>query len=144
MSRTRTSAYAVLLSLLATLAGCGSSEPLSGGAGTQATRIGHVFVVIMENKDYGETFGADTAAPFLARTLASQGALIESYYGIGHVSNDNYIAMISGQGPNLATQTDCLLFIDFLGTPPAVDGQAIGQGCVYPASVPNLPDQLKA
>ena len=32
------------------------------------------------------------------------------YYGIGHESNDNYIAMISGQAPNPLNQSDCQQF----------------------------------
>jgi len=133
-----------LSSLLTALVACSGSN--SGGGAEPARRIGHVFVVVLENKDYAKTFAEDSLAPYLAKTLAAQGALLQNYYGIGHVSLDNYIAMISGQGPNLVTQTDCILFTEFIGTPPvaALDGQAVGQGCVYPASVPSLPDQLRA
>jgi len=52
--------------------------------------------------------------------------------------------MISGQGPNFLTQQDCLVYKDFPGTATIEDGQLIGQGCVYPATVPSLPDQLTA
>ena len=38
---------------------------------------------------------------------AREGAYVPNYYGIGHNSNDNYIAMISGQAPNAQTQADC-------------------------------------
>lgn len=111
-----------------------------------APPIGHVFLIVLENKDYQRTFGADSPAPYLAQTLTAQGALLESYYGIGHNSLGNYIAMISGQGPNVVTQADCPVFMNFIGDDPDPEhhGQARGRGCVYPASVPSLPDQLEA
>ena len=46
-------------------------------------------------------------APYLARTLRAQGVLLTRYYGTAHNSLPNYIAQISGQGPNAQTQADC-------------------------------------
>jgi hypothetical protein len=80
----------------------------------------------------------------LATDLVKQGAFVPNYTGIGHASLDNYLAMISGQAPNPATQQDCPTFTDFTPGTPAADGQVVGSGCVYPASVPTLPDQLTA
>ena len=53
---------------------------------------------------------------------------------------------MSGQAPNVATQRDCRKFTEFVLTKPALDanGQALGSGCVYPAIVPMLGDQLEA
>jgi hypothetical protein len=62
--------------------------------------IRHVFVIVLENESYASTFGDPSADPYLARTLPSKGVLLTQYYGIGHESNDNYIALVSGQGPN--------------------------------------------
>jgi phosphatidylinositol-3-phosphatase len=106
--------------------------------------VRHVFVVVLENKNYDESF--DPAhAPYLAGELAARGQVLRNYYGIAHLSLPNYIALISGQGPNLATQSDCQVYADFAGLPlPGADGQAIGQGCVYPAAVQTLADQLDA
>lgn len=139
----------VAIALVALLSACGGGADLpgnGGGGGGTATKVGHVFVIVLENNDYEDSFAADSLAPYLAQTLPAQGALLQNYYGIGHVSLDNYIAMVSGQGPNFATQSDCLIFLEFL--PPVIllgpDGQAIGHGCVYPTSVPNLMDQLEA
>ncbi|MDE0854660.1 MAG: phosphoesterase, partial [Nevskia sp.] len=108
--------------------------------------VNHVFVVVLENEDYVSSFGSASPAQYLAQTLPSMGALLPSYYGTGHESNDNYIAMISGQGPNIVNQSDCQVFADFQGTSPTsqLDGQAVGQGCVFPTTVPSLPDQLTA
>ena len=107
------------------------------------TQVKHVFTIILENEDYGNSFGPDSPAKYLAQTLKAQGAHLESYYGIGHVSLDNYIAMISGQRPNPVTQSDCQVFQNFYGLPPSrPSAQAIGQGCVYPYYTQTLPQQL--
>lgn len=107
-------------------------------------KIGHVFIIVLENESYARTFGPSSQAPYLAKTLPAQGALLRQYYGVGHFSLDNYIAMISGQAPNDATQLDCPRFTDFVLTSPKLDanGQALGKGCVYPAMVPMIGDQL--
>jgi len=118
---------------------------LVGGSITAAEKLpkfGHVFVIVLENKNYQMTFGADSEAPYLAHALPKQGALLTRYYGIGHYSLDNYIAMISGQAPNPATQADCEIFSDFALKRITKDGQAIGEGCVYPTEVRTLADQI--
>jgi phospholipase C len=105
--------------------------------------IHHVWVVVLENKGYDTTFGPSTQAPYLARTLPAQGQLLTQYYGIGHASLDNYIALVSGQAPNVETQSDCQLYTDVLPGVVGPHGQAIGQGCVYPTAVPTIADQLQ-
>jgi len=107
-------------------------------------KIKHVFVIVLENEDYDVTFGANTKAPYLANTLTAKGALLKQYYGVGHASLDNYIAMISGQSPNTDTRNDCQTFSDFKMTGLGDYGQALGAGCVYPASIKTVADQLKA
>ena len=42
--------------------------------------------------------------------------MLSRFYGIGHFSLDNYLAMISGQAPNTATQGDCAVFSDFVAS----------------------------
>ena len=108
--------------------------------------IGHVFVLVLENESFDRTFGPASAAPYLADSLAGRGALLTHYYGIGHNSLDNYIAIISGQAPNESTQLDCPRFNEFKLTQPTLDahGQSIGTGCVYPNMVKTLADQLDA
>src|SRR3954463_16493031 len=106
--------------------------------------IKHVFVIWLENKNYSETFAQkDPKAPYLAKTLPSMGALLPEYYGIGHESLDNYIAVVSGQGPNPQTQADCQFFTDFQGSTGGADGQAMGTGCVYPTPVKTIANQLE-
>jgi hypothetical protein len=109
----------------------------------QPPPIKHVFVINLENKGYDETFGAGSAAPYLTRTLRSRGVLLTQYYGVAHNSLPNYIAQISGQGPNVETQGDCQVYSDFVAVGTALPGQAVGQGCVYAADVPTLAGQLE-
>lgn len=137
--------FAITL-LISACGGGGDGAPSSdGGGATPSGKVGHVFIIVLENNDYEDSFSESSLAPYLAQTLPAQGAMLTNYYGIGHVSLGNYIAMISGQGANPVTQADCIVFLDFLGLPlPGPDGQIIGQGCVYPASVTTVADQLEA
>ena len=109
-----------------------------------ALPIHHVFVIVLENEGYDTTFGANSAAPYLAQTLTSQGVLLTQYFGTGHASLDNYIAMISGQAATPQTRNDCQTYVDFTLSGIDQDGQAIGSGCVYPPSIKTIADQLTA
>jgi hypothetical protein len=105
-------------------------------------RLGHVFVIVLENENADESFGP--AAPaYLAKTLPARGAFVPNYYATGHLSLDNYISMVSGQAPNPQTQADCQIFSQFVPGTPTDNGQVIGSGCVYPDSVPTIADQLE-
>jgi hypothetical protein len=110
----------------------------------RAPEIQHVFIIVLENKGYDTTFRTGTDAPYLAETMVKQGALLRQYYGTGHFSLDNYIAMISGIAPTVETQSDCPHFDDFVETGMAEDSQPIGKGCVYPAHVRTIANQLTA
>ncbi|RVU23295.1 phosphoesterase [Streptomyces antnestii] len=121
-----------------------SGSTAKAGAASAQPSIGHVFVINLENKGYDETWGAASKAPYLSQTLRSQGVLLSQYHGTGHFSLDNYISQLSGQGPNADTQSDCQTFTPFVRTGTAAPGQAVGQGCVYPSSVPTLAGQLTA
>jgi hypothetical protein len=127
------------MALVAFLLGC---TQLAAAPAT----VGHVFLIVLENQSYAETFGADSRAPYLAHTLTAQGIVLQNYYGIGHSSLDNYIALISGQAPNEATQGDCPSYTEFQLSAPGLDthGQVLGVGCVYPSIVRTLPDELDA
>ena len=107
--------------------------------------IHHVFLIVLENKSFEGAFGPGSPAPYLARTLPARGALLRQYYATGHWSLDNYIALVSGQAPNPATQRDCPQPIEFQSSVRGLDrhGQVVGIGCVYPAIVKALPDQLE-
>jgi hypothetical protein len=139
----------VLLGLASTAAAGPDSPPPAPAA--HATReplppIRHVFVLLLENQAYRATFGSGSPAAYLARTLPARGALLTQYYAIGHASLGNYIALVSGQAPNTATQLDCAVYENFRPSTSALDahGQLPGSGCVYPRIVRSLPDQLEA
>ena len=121
---------------------CLPAIDLAGSSPAQPP-IKHVFIIMLENESYPVTFGAQSIAPYLARELPKQGAMLPNYYGVGHYSLDNYVAMISGQAPNPATQGDCVTFSEFVPTgKPDKNGQLPGTGCVYPKNVPTLANQL--
>jgi hypothetical protein len=107
-----------------------------------AEQIKHVFVIVLENEGYNTTFGPQSPAPYLSKTLPSKGVLLTNYYGTSHVSLGNYIAMISGQAADNDTRLDCQTYSNFVQTGTTPDGQAIGSGCIYPASVLTVADQL--
>jgi phosphatidylinositol-3-phosphatase len=104
--------------------------------------VKHVFVIVLENENADSTFGLRSKAPYLARTLTRQGQFLPSYYGVTHESLGNYIALVSGQGSNPQTQSDCQFYAEFFPGTIGADGQASGQGCVYPLPVKTLADQL--
>jgi phosphatidylinositol-3-phosphatase len=122
--------------------------PMSGSAvaaqapRADAPRIRHVFIIVLENKNYEDTFKTSAQDPYLGKTLPTMGAILTRYYGTGHFSLDNYLAMISGQASSKATEADCEEFTDFQLQKVDGDGQAVGTGCVYPAEIKTLADQL--
>jgi phosphatidylinositol-3-phosphatase len=105
-------------------------------------RVRHVFVINLENKGYAQTFGASSPAPYLRKKLRAKGQLLSQYFGVAHHSLPNYIAQISGQGPNPQTQRDCKVYRNFTGSGTASPDQAVGQGCVFPRRVRTVANQL--
>src|SRR4051794_27981472 len=121
----------------------------------------HVFVIVLENHEFFDSFGpgGQVFAPYLNRTLVPMGQLLTQYYGVGHSSADNYIAMASGQPPTPSGQHDCPddpsngAGDPYAGvhTPKRVptDAQppyniAKGDGCLYPENFKTIGDQLTA
>jgi hypothetical protein len=110
--------------------------------------VKHIFTIVLENQDFAETFLEGQAlAAYTTRTLPLMGALVPGYWGTGHSSLDNYIAMVSGQGPNVDTQGDCndpstMGDADHPSFSMDARGQAIGKGCMYPPPVKSIADQL--
>jgi hypothetical protein len=128
------------------LAGCAAGPaPRPAANDPPGSLPRHVFVIVLENEPFQVTFGKRSPAPYLAHQLPKQGALLTQYFATGHYSLDNYIAMISGQAPNPETQRDCHVYSEFKRSAPGfdADGQIRGTGCVYPADVKNLANQLQ-
>ena len=130
------------------------------GVGIAHGKIKHVWLIILENKSYDATFTGLNHNTYLWQTLPRQGVLLKNYYGTGHFSQDNYISLVSGQATESDTQSDCPFYNHFTGhvdlsgslrtnsnygqmTSAAGPNAAPGaNGCVYPASVPTLFNQL--
>ncbi|HEX3734896.1 MAG TPA: alkaline phosphatase family protein, partial [Solirubrobacterales bacterium] len=139
-NRLRAAATLALLPMLAlTLCVCRATPATAAGI----PHINHLFVIVLENEDADESFGANPPAPYLGKTLKEAGVFMPSYFGIGHNSLDNYIAMISGQPPNMTTQADCPIFSNMLPGTLNSAGIAVGQGCVYPRTVQTVAGQLE-
>jgi hypothetical protein len=119
--------------------GTETTTTLSSGPAAKITRV---FLINLENENFANSWGPQSPAKYLNGTLVPQGQLLTQYFGIGHASLDNYIAQISGQSPNPQTQADCPNFSDFVATGTGRYQQALGQGCVYPAAVKTIGDQL--
>ena len=147
LRRGRSTVLALLAATITIVSLATSGGPVSAAATSRSTApppVRHVFVVNLENKGYDETFGPSSPAPYLSKTLRARGQLLTQYYGTAHNSLPNYVAQVSGQGPNPQTQADCQNYSDFVQTGTAAPDQAVGNGCVYPANVKTVADQLRA
>ena len=137
---------AVAVLSLTLLAGSMASAAPGPSGSFKVPAVKHVWVIDLENEGVAQSFGDPSADPYLAVTLRHEGAYLKNYYGIGHDSADNYIAQISGQAPDTQTQNDCSVWNAF--TPAnQVTGpynQLTGDGCVYPASVQTVGNQLSS
>ena len=137
---------ATLAAATLALGGLALASGTTAGATTAATKmpkIGHVWTIMLENKSYESTFTGLNQNDYLWKTLPSYGALLTQYYGTGHYSLDNYISAVSGQAPAPANQADCPQYTNVSPGTPVADGQTLASsGCVYPANVQTLFDQL--
>lgn len=94
---------AATLALLAVAVG-----PQDTGAGSQPPKLAsHVFLIVLENHEYGEVVG-NPRAPYL-NGLARRGALATRYYAIAHPSLPNYLALLGGSTFGVRENcTDCV------------------------------------
>ncbi|HZS57909.1 MAG TPA: alkaline phosphatase family protein [Gemmatimonadaceae bacterium] len=121
----------------------------AAAASTGLPKIGHVFIVVLENEDVLATYGPNSPATYLIDTLAPMGTFLSQYYGIGHASLDNYTALVSGQAPDSSTSADCDIYTNFVPRGPhggwnTTTGQIAGEGCIYPKDVWTIGQQLAA
>jgi hypothetical protein len=114
-----------------------------GASAKPPPHLKHVFIIVLENQNYEESFGKEPASRYLAKRLTKKGELLKQYYAIAHESNPNYLAMISGQSPNGDTQSDCQDYSDFVPGTATMGGLYVGQGCVYPNGVETIANQLE-
>jgi phosphatidylinositol-3-phosphatase len=119
----------------------GSEKPASAPA-HKLSDIGHVFVVVLSDAPYASLFGPESAGRYLSSTLEHKGELLVSYDAIAHEQLPNGIALLSGQGPTAQTAANCPAYSPLTPGTASGDGQVLGDGCVYPATVETLPGEL--
>lgn len=143
-------ALALLAGVLVAVQHSSTASADDSATGTQTAQISdyvppvkHVFVINIENSGQARTWGPGSAAPYLANTLRNQGVLLTNYYGTAHNSMPNYVAQVSGQGPNPDMQGDCQLYTNFVSLGTTTMGQERGlTGCVFPSSVKTIANQM--
>jgi hypothetical protein len=106
--------------------------------------IKHVWYIDLENEGYAQSFADPANDPYLATTLTHMGALLKEYFAVGHNSLDNYVAQVTGQAPDRATENDCPVWTPFEPVHHIIQpfDQYMGNGCVYPGSAPTVGNQL--
>jgi phosphatidylinositol-3-phosphatase len=104
--------------------------------------VQHVFMIVLGDHGYEEGFGASSQSTYLSQTLPAKGELLSNYYAVTQGDLANEVALLSGQGPTPATAANCPEYKDLSPGTLNAEGQAEGDGCVYPAEAKTLPGQL--
>ena len=107
-------ALAVVVTVLALLAGCASIGPqaASSPAPTAPVRalpnFSHIYVILMENEEQSGVIGS-SAAPYI-NSLARQYAQASQYFGVSHPSLPNYLELLGGSTFGISSDcTDCFV-----------------------------------
>ncbi|HUB99090.1 MAG TPA: hypothetical protein VMS11_04635 [Solirubrobacterales bacterium] len=108
------------------------------------TEIKHVFVIMLGENSYEETFGKTSVAPYLSQELPALGEVLPNYYAVTKGDLANQLALLSGQGPTPETAVNCPNYADVAPGATLPEGQVQGNGCVYPAATPSLTTALAA
>jgi phospholipase C len=122
---------AALMALAITLSPAAAKTKTVGAEGIP--HFSHVVIAVLENESASTTWGAGSVAHYI-NSLVPRGVFASQYYATGHVSLDNYIAMVSGQPASPLTGSDCA----------AVSLWTCVQGQQLYSSGRNLADQLEA
>ena len=123
-----------LLLAAAALAVPGHASAAPGVTGLEGIpHFDHVVVLTEENENASTTFAAGSPATYL-KGLRGKGVFLPGYYGTTHLSLGNYLAMVSGQGPQPLSISDCSTVSLWTCVQPQ---GLVGQGR-------NLADQLEA
>jgi hypothetical protein len=80
-----------------------SPPPPPAPAPAAVPTFSHIFVIVMENHEYGSIIG-NSAAPYVNSLAASYG-LATNYYAVSHPSLPNYLALTAGSTFGIAS--DC-------------------------------------
>lgn len=109
---------------------------------TGLPEVKHVFLIVLGEGGYEETFGKDSASKYLKEELPAQGELLANYFAVAKGELANEIAMLSGQGPTPETAANCPTYADVVPGTESSEGQVEGNGCVYSATTKTLLAQL--
>ncbi len=104
--------------------------------------VKHLYMIVLGDQGYDQTFAPKSTDTYLSKTLAGQGELLSNYYAVAQGDLANEVALISGQGPTPEIAANCPNYTEL--TPGTADatGQATGTGCVFPAPILTVGDQL--
>ena len=122
----------------------GSKGSGSKGEAPKLPPVKHVFLIVLADQAYAQTFGPESPAPYIAHTLEHQGELLVRFYGVAHEELADEIALISGLGPTPQTAADCPTFGDIVPGQANSKGQYTGEGCIYPKEAQTVGEQLTA
>ncbi len=125
--------------------GSGESEKTTPGTPIKLPAIKHVWVIALSGTSFSAALANPTVDPYLTKQLVPKGTLLNNYALSSSGSLGNGIALLSGQSVNLDTEQNCPTYSAL--EPPTVNattGLAEGVGCVYPAAVKTLADELTA
>jgi hypothetical protein len=107
-------------------------------------KVHHVFEIALSTTSYTAAFADKSAAPYL-HSLKAKGTLLRGYQSLGHGELADYLATVSGQGPNAATSAGCTKYLEFgQGVVAKSNGLVPGTGCVYPETALTIGDQVTA
>jgi hypothetical protein len=109
---------------------------------TGLPEVKHVFLIVLGENGYEETFGEKSQSPYLSEELPAQGEVLSNYFAVTKGELANEIAIVSGQGPTPETAADCPTYADVAPGAESTEGQIEGNGCVYAATTKTLPAQL--
>jgi hypothetical protein len=120
-----------------------TASPLPPAAGLP--NFSHVYVIVFENEEYSSVVGSANA-PYINSLVARYG-LATNYYGVGHPSEPNYIAMTSGSTQGIADDGVYNLGVDNLFSQVGASGrtwrayeQGYPGGCFAGSSAPAVAD----
>lgn len=117
--------------------------PIEEELPTGVPEVKHVFVIMLGEGGYEETFGEKSSSEYLSKELPAQGELLPNYFAVTKGVLANQIALLSGQGPTPETQADCPNYGDVVPGTESTEGQVEGNGCVYPATTKTLLGQME-
>jgi hypothetical protein len=122
----------------------GSKGSGSKGEAPKLPPVKHVFLIVLADEAYAQTFGPESPAPYIAHTLEHRGELLVRFYGVAHEELADEVALISGLGPTPQTAADCPTFSDIVPGQADSKGQYTGDGCIYPKEAQTIGEQLTA